>query len=86
MRGKEEMTGRGKQEKAETTGDQIAKKKSVRIFFLCVVVIFLNYQKYAISTFVFMQNFSMNILFDFQELNIQHHPLFCNSSKILWQS
>ena len=78
MRGKTEKKGReGKKKRRKKMGTKskkIKKKKSLRIFFLCAVVIFWINQKYAIwsnkqtiSTFVFMPD----IIGDFQRSNIK---------------
>ena len=63
MRGEEEKKERGEKEKKkeEKTGDQIAKEMSVRVFFLCAVVIFRSIRNMlfrvmpTVSTFIFMQ-------------------------------
>ena len=72
-RRKEEGKRRKREEKEEKIVDQIAKKrkKSVRILFLCAVVIFLSIrntlfrEKHTISAFVTMQDFFINKLCDF---------------------
>ena len=86
--------------KSQKKKKKIKKKKKKRspcasfIFFLCAVVIFwinqkinmLFREKHTISTFIFMQDFFDEQIMWLLRAKIHPHPLFCNTSKILWQS
>ena len=82
---------KNKKKQKKTKRNETKNKKS-GIFFLCVVVIFgairssLFRIKHTISTFVFMQDFFDEQFMGLLRAKHPPHPLFCNTSKNLWQS
>ena len=94
-KGGEKMGTKSQKKKKKKKERKKKKKKSVRIFYLFPLrsLLFLDQSEicYLEKSTLYLplfscKIFSMNKLCDFKELKIHPHPLFCNTSKILWQS